>query len=232
MDYLLLDENLKKMEMVIFVLLAFIIVSVGLYNIDDPNVLSKGIYFIWILVFSYSFFGSMFNIVNMRNRKLFIYLFCLSFLFTIFILPNYFSEIKYINVVIVFYNIVFFLFLYFMSEISNKLLALMSMNFIALGSCIIFEYDLSTIVTYIISFGIIIYTYTNFNKLLFKFKNLHTLFFITGCFFQILLYFTVATISIFCENCLDFNWFLFFNLIQPLLYWIGINIVLMGGKIR
>jgi len=119
-----------------------------------------------------------------------------------------------------------------MSEISNKLLALLSMNFIALGSSIIFEYDLSTIITYLLSIGIIFYTCINFKKTLFNSKNIHTFFFMCGCLFQILFYFSVASIFIFYKIEISLNVFLVLNLIQPLLYWIGINIVIMDGKIK
>lgn len=229
MELLLTDKNLKRLEIAFFMTLAIFILCVGLFFIDNTEYLKKGLYYIWILVFGYSFFGTMFNVVNIKNRKIFIFLLCISFIVSFFILPSYFDTIKYINVMIVFYNIIFFLFLYFISEVNNKIFALITINSIVLTGCFINidKLSFSTIITYIISLFLVLYSIYVFNKELITRENMHNLFFILGCLFEIVFYFVIISLSLFDVYEISFNWFLFFNLIQPVMYWVGINLIML-----
>lgn len=227
MEFLLKDKNIKYMEIMIFIMVGILLCFMGFHNIDSTHNLISGLYFMWFMVFAYSIFGCFFGYLPFKKKKSFIFLIMLSFLIVMFIMPKNFDELSKISIVLVLYNIIFFLFLNYVSEINNKFLTLLGIIILLLGNCLVIgkeNFEISSIITYILSILVILHAFIKYKGDIFKKKNLHNVFFILGCFSEILVYFVFNALYLFSDYNISPNLFLFFNILQPILYWMGINI--------
>lgn len=230
MEFLLKERNIKLLETFVFILVGILMVLMGVHNLDSvPNLIS-GLYYMWIMVFAYSMFGCFFGFIPFNKKKSFIFLIMLSFLIVLFIMPKNFSELSKISIVLILYNVIFFLFLNYVSEINNRFLTLLGINILLLGNCLIIgkeNFEISSVITYILSIIIILHAFIKYKGEIFKKKNLHNLFFILGCLSEILVYFIFNTLYLFSDYNISLNLFLFFNILQPIFYWIGINLSIL-----
>lgn len=234
MNFLLKDYVLKRLEYYFLGLLTVLAISLGIINFNNSDTLLYELYYLWLVIFSYSMYGIFFSIKDVKNKKSFTLLSLMSLLILIFILPPDNVDIEYINLVILIYNIVFFIFLNVITDISNKILTVFGINLILLSNCFsvsINNYKLYAYLMYIISLIYIVCVVYKYKDNILKIHNIHNIFFILGCILEIVIYLSINSLLVICGYSISDNLFLFLNLFQPIFYWLGINIAIINEKV-